>query len=274
MLKIGDFSTLSQVSVKALRHYDRLGLLQPAQVDSDTGYRFYTANQLPRLNRILAFKNLGFPLDTIAQLLDEDGGVSIETLRGMLRLKQVELEQTLRDERARLTRVATYIHHLEQGNTMTNIDVVIKGVAPIRVASIREALPNYHAIGPLIGEIEGAIAQQSLPCSTAYLGIWHDEGYKEEEIDGDASLGVAEGFVGSDRIRAYELPGWDNCACLVHAGAYNTLKDAYTNLVSWIEANGYRIVGPSRDVYLVGGPDDDDTTYVTEIQFPVEVISP
>ena len=273
MLKIGDFSKLSQVSVKALRHYDRLGLLQPAQVDSNTGYRFYTANQLPRLNRILAFKNLGFSLDTIAQLLDEDGEMSVETLRGMLRQKQLELKQTLRDEQARLTRVATYIHHLEKGNTMANIDVVIKDVAPIQVASIRETLPNYHAIGQLIGEIEGAIAQQGLPQSTTYLAIWHEEGYKEKDIDGEAALGVPKEFTGSDRIRTYELPGWDKCACLVHAGSYNAMQEPYTNLVSWIEANGYRIIGPNREVYLVGGPDPDDDTYVTEIQFPVEAIA-
>jgi DNA-binding transcriptional MerR regulator len=79
MLKIGDFSKLSQVSIQTLRHYDDLGLLRPAEVDRFTGYRYYTASQLPRLNRILALKDLGFALDQIALLLE--AGVSPEQLR-------------------------------------------------------------------------------------------------------------------------------------------------------------------------------------------------
>ena len=271
MLKIGDFSKLSQVSVKALRHYDRLGLLKPAQVDADTGYRFYTARQLPRLNRILALKNLGFSLEHIGQLLDEE--MSYETLQGMLRLKQAELEQTVREEQARLARVATYIHHLEQEITMAPIDVVIKAVDSVRVASIRETLPSYPAVGALFGEIEGAITQQRQPQSTTYLSVWHDEGYKESDVDGEAAVGVTSAFVGNDRVKVYDLPGWKTCACLVYAGAYNTLATPYQNLISWIESNGYRIVGPNREVYVVGGPEQDNESYVTEIQFPVEAIA-
>ncbi|MGD1938541.1 MAG: MerR family transcriptional regulator [Cyanophyceae cyanobacterium] len=271
MLKIGDFSKLSRVSVKTLRHYDRLGLLEPAQVDANTGYRFYTASQLFRLNRILAFKNLGFSLDKIAQLLDEN--LSADALRGMLRLRQTELEQTLRDEQARLTRVATYIHHLEQGNTMASIDVVIKAVEPVRVASIRETLPNYAGVGELFGEIEAAIAQQKQPSSCTYISIWHDEGYTEKDVDGEAALGVSQSFVGNDRINVYELPSWEACACLVHRGAYSAMMEPYSNLISWIESNGYRIIGPNREVYVVGGPEQDNDSYITEIQFPVEAIA-
>jgi DNA-binding transcriptional MerR regulator len=100
MFKIGDFSKLSRVSIKALRLYDEMRLLKPIQVDQFTSYRYYCASQLPRLNRILAFKDLGFSLEQILKLLDED--LSLAEIRGMLRLKQAELQNYIETEQARL----------------------------------------------------------------------------------------------------------------------------------------------------------------------------
>ena len=89
MIRIGLFSKLSQVPVKTLRYYDNIGLLEPAEIDRFTSYRYYSITQLPRLNRILALKDLGLSLDQIARLLAEE--VPVEQLRGMLRLKEVEI---------------------------------------------------------------------------------------------------------------------------------------------------------------------------------------
>jgi DNA-binding transcriptional MerR regulator len=103
MFKIGDFSKLSRVSVKTLRYYDEVGLLKPIQIDRFTGYRFYSVDQLPRLNRILALKDLGFSLEQIGRLLDEE--LPPSELRGMLRLKQGELQQQVDEQQSRLARV-------------------------------------------------------------------------------------------------------------------------------------------------------------------------
>ena len=100
MFKIGEFSKLSHVTVKTLRYYDQIGLLTPAEVDRWTSYRYYSASQLPRLNRILALKDLGLSLDQIARLLDDD--LPLDQIRGMLRLKQVELQEQLEEEQTRL----------------------------------------------------------------------------------------------------------------------------------------------------------------------------
>ena len=88
MLKIGDFSKLAQVSVKTLRYYGKLGLLEPTWIDRFTGYRYYTLDQLPRLNRILALKDLGFSLEQIKQMLRED--LPAAELRGMVQIKYAE----------------------------------------------------------------------------------------------------------------------------------------------------------------------------------------
>lgn len=103
MFKISEFSKLGQVSVKALRYYDQIGLLKPAHTDPDTGYRYYTANQLFSLNRILAFKELGFTLQQIRQLINDD--ISTEQIRGMFRLKQAEIQTLIEEEQARLHRI-------------------------------------------------------------------------------------------------------------------------------------------------------------------------
>ncbi|MDX9955787.1 MAG: helix-turn-helix domain-containing protein, partial [Anaerolineae bacterium] len=103
MLKIGDFSKLAQVSVKTLRYYAELGLLKPAWIDRFTSYRYYAPEQLPRLNRILALKDLGFSLDQITVLLRKE--LPADELRGMLRMKAAELEQLVQAEQARLARI-------------------------------------------------------------------------------------------------------------------------------------------------------------------------
>src|SRR5512134_2804859 len=103
MIKIGDFARLSQVSVVTLRYYDEMDLLKPVKVDAFTGYRFYSADQLPRLNRILALKDFGFSLEQIKLMLADE--LTLEQLRGMLTLQRKEVEKRLVDEQARLSRI-------------------------------------------------------------------------------------------------------------------------------------------------------------------------
>src|SRR5260370_10438844 len=112
MLKLGEFAQVGQVSIATLRHYDQYGLLKPSALDPNTGYRYYLLDQLPRLHRIVAFKDLGFPLEQIAQLLKEN--LSLEQLQGMFRLKHAQIHQVNVLEQARLAPVAPPLHQLEQ----------------------------------------------------------------------------------------------------------------------------------------------------------------
>src|SRR5215216_1294862 len=102
MIRIGDFSKLSRVSVKTLRFYDEMCLLKPIEVDRITGYRYYEFDQLPRQHRILALKDLGFSLEEIGRLLE--GDLSTEQMRGMLKLRQAEIRQ----------RVELWLRQIEQ----------------------------------------------------------------------------------------------------------------------------------------------------------------
>ncbi len=267
MLKIGDFSKLSQITVKALRLYDQLGLLKPAYVDDFTAYRYYSADQLPRLNRILALKDLGFSLEQIAKLLDEN--LPPAEIRGMLRLKQAELQGLVEEEQARLWRIEIRLKQIEQEDSMPKYEVVMKNVEPIKVASIREIIPNFTALPKLYDELLEYQKQQGVKESTYCAGIWHDPAYKESDIDWEAVVSFDADMPTTERVKIYELPSFDKMACVVHHGSYKQSCQAYTALISWIETNGYKIAGPNREVYIIGGNEQDNDSYVTEVQFPV-----
>lgn len=269
MLKIGDFSKLSQVSVKALRLYDQLGLLKPAQVDQFTSYRYYSASQLPKLNRILTLKDLGFSLEQITKLLDNP--LSPAQIRGMLRLKQAELQQQLEAGQARLAQVEARLKQIEQEDTMPDYDVIIKKIEPMTVISIRQTLPDYQAVGQLFNELYAYLHLNHGIKQGKYNGaIWHDASYKESDVDGEAVVSIESPIGGNERIKVYKLPSYKTVACTVHHGSYNTLSQAYNSLLSSIETNGYQIIGPNREFYIQGGHEQDNESYVTEIQFPVE----
>jgi DNA-binding transcriptional MerR regulator len=136
MFKIGDFSKLIRVSVKTLRHYDDLELFKPSRVDDMTDYRYYSFEQLPRLNRILALKDLGFSLETISELLKDNLGA--EMLEHPLQLKQQELQEQLAQTKERLERVSARLRQLQQKGTMSTHEVIFKTVEPIVIASARE----------------------------------------------------------------------------------------------------------------------------------------
>jgi effector-binding domain-containing protein len=266
MFKIGDFSKLGRVTVKTLRYYDQIGLLTPAEVDPFTGYRTYTADQMDQLNRILALKDLGFTLDQIGRLLDE--GLSVEEMHGMFRLRQAEIEAALDEERERLARVAARLEQIRQGDDMA-YDVVLKEIDPAKIASVRGTIPTYADVGMLYGELFGYLGQRGIHPAGPPLAIYHDPEYKEADVDAEAGVPIGGDAPGAGRVAVRTLPGGSVATC-VHRGSYDTIGQAYTALMAWIEANGYQISGPHREIYL-RGPDEAESPdgYVTEVQLPV-----
>jgi DNA-binding transcriptional MerR regulator/predicted transcriptional regulator YdeE len=276
MIKIGEFSKLVQVPVPTLRYYDQVGLLKPVEVDRFTGYRYYSASQLPRLHRILALKGLGFSLDQIAALLAE--GLSPEQMRGMLRLRQAQISQQLIEVQHQLLEVEMRLHQIEREAHLSPYDVIVKRVEPLLVASIRAILPDHSASGSLFGEVYEALG----PYVSEALGpnpeeggqtlvLWYDTEFKERDVDGAAAFMLRCRVPESGRMHVHELPA-ATMAATIHHGSYNTIGDAHEAILRWIESNGYRIVGPDRELNLYHTMPIrlDDPSYVTEIQYPVE----
>lgn len=266
MLKIGDFSALAQVSIKTLRYYDQAGLLRPAHVDDQSGYRYYSAGQLAQLHRILALRDFEFSLEQIAELLRD--GVTAEQMRGMLLLQQKELEQRVREEGDRLSRLSSRIRVIERENEMA-YEVILKSLPKQKIASVREVVPGYAAVGSLCAKVASglgpAMAHVTLP-----VAIWHDHEYKEKDVDAEAGFYLRGDVAAVDGVRVHELPE-TTAAAVIHNGSYQRLREAYDALLKWVAANEYQIAGPIRELYLhVTEPvRQDDETYVTEIQVPV-----
>jgi len=153
MMRIGDFSKFGRVPVKTLRHYDEVGLLKPAQVDPFTNYRYYEFEQLSQLHRILALKELGFPLEEIRLILKDR--VTPEQMRGMLKLRQAEIRQRILAENEQVVRVEARLRLMEQEDKMSQYEVVIRKVAPERVAAIRGGGTYANRPGPVMGRANG-----------------------------------------------------------------------------------------------------------------------
>ena len=266
MIKIGTFSRISQVTVKTLRYYDELGLLKPAQIDPFTGYRFYTIEQLPRLNRILALKELGFSLEQITQILIQ--GLTSDELRGILRIKQAEIQVRLQSDQDMLTRIEARLKQIEQENQMSTYDCVIKKLEPLTVASVRGIIPTYPEQGDLWNTLGSTLAAMKVQPTGPCFTIYHSD---EPEIDAEVCEPLSAPIKVAGPLHSYELPAVESAACTIHHGPFVTISEAYGALLKWIEDNGYQICGPCREVYLRpsnNGSQTDPNT-LTEIQFPV-----
>jgi DNA-binding transcriptional MerR regulator len=276
MIRIGEFSKLVQVPVATLRYYDQVGLLKPVAIDRFTGYRYYSASQLPRLHRILALKGLGFSLEQIGAVLDEE--LTPEQMRGMLRLRHAQIGQQLADMQSQLVEVEVRLQQIEREEQLSTYDVLLKRVEPLLVASVRAILPNHSAVGPLFGEVYEALGAHVGEALGPHpeeggqtLVLWYDTEHKERDVDGAAAFMLRCRVPERGRMQVHELPA-TIMAATVHHGSYNTIGEAHEAILKWIEANGYQIVGPDRELNLYHTMPIrlDDPSYVTEVQYPVE----
>jgi DNA-binding transcriptional MerR regulator len=266
-LKIGNFARIAQVTVQTLRHYDDLGLLKPAEVDTLSGYRYYVLDQLPRLHRILALKDLGFSLEQVARLLEDD--LLADDLRGMLRLKQSELRQQVDEGLGRLERLEARLRLIEQEEHYPDYEVIIKRIDPSRIASVRGVIPSYWEEGPLWGELFRQLERAGISACGPYLSLYHSG---EPEIDVEACAPLSPEATSVEVLSVQTLPVIERMASTIHRGSFSGLAGAYAALLKWIDANGYRVAGPDRSIYLrlpEAGQSRHDPTAITEMQVPI-----
>lgn len=272
MLKIGEFARVNAVSIATLRYYDQCGLLKPMVLDPDTGYRYYALDQMPRLNRILALKELGFSLEQIAQLLEE--GLSFEQLQGMFRLKQAQAQQMVEAEQARLTRIAARLRQIEQEGKMPVYEVHLKQIEALLVASYRETipLPLHESFDRLYRKIAAYLEEQHIQRGQPAMLLLHSRSEQRDDglyIDAEAAITLSTPLPGNEQITVRTLAG-GLMASTIHTGVDLFLGQAFAALYGWIKDNGYRVVAVPRLLRLRYGEDMDGSQYVTEVQFPVE----
>lgn len=283
MFRIGEFSKIAQVSGRLLRYYDQIGLLKPVQSDPATGYRFYSAQQLPRLNRILMLKELGLSLDQIAQLLDEQ--LSVAEMRGMLTLKKAQVEQTLQEEMARLRSLESRLQQIERSGQISDDPVVLKTIAPAPFLALRETFPSLRALRACVEEIHAALAEslRNVP-SAPFVVVIHSEIFEPECLDvemgyllsvaGETTARRAIPLSGERRLTIRPLEGVETMATVVRLGPLPSRHMSYGTIGTWVEMHGYRLAGLVREVFLQLPSEGKEDEAVIEIQFPVEKVLP
>jgi DNA-binding transcriptional MerR regulator/effector-binding domain-containing protein len=270
MFSIGDFARLGRVSVRMLRHYDAIGLLRPARVDAASGYRFYGVDQLARLNRVVALKELGFTLQQVRDILDENVGP--DELRGMLRLRRAQLAEQIAADTARLTQVETRLRLIESEGRMDTQDIVLKPVASVRLAELTTTVSGYDsaeigpAIQPLFGELFGKLTAAGL--APAGPAVAYYEETADERVVIHAGVPVTGEPAGDSGLAVADLPGVERVAAVVHRGPLDTADRTWQSLQAWAAAQGYRMAGAAREVYLHAGTGDQQE-WITEFQLPI-----
>ncbi|MEP7287483.1 MAG: MerR family transcriptional regulator [Chloroflexota bacterium] len=269
MFKIGEFSKICQVSIKALRHWAEIDLLTPSYTDSETGYRFYEIDQLRTVNRILALRGMGLSLTQVALLLQEN--LPAHEIRGMLRLKQAELQQQIEEGQQTLQIVEARLKLIEDEGISPKYEVSLKPIPPLRVLSIREITPTIFEMLELLRQAHSVTKNDG-----TLLAILHGDSYAHEMIDVELCLPVSTEYSGESKaikgrgeMTLTTLPGVDMAASIVHRGRWVTLLEDYANIGRWIQANGYTIVGPEREVFHRIGWETNPDSNILEIQFPV-----
>ncbi|GAA2624740.1 MerR family transcriptional regulator [Dactylosporangium fulvum] len=271
MFSIGEFGVLGRVSVRMLRHYDAIGLLRPAVTDPATGYRFYQADQLRRLNRVVALKDLGLKLEQVADILDEK--VTTAEMLGMLRLRRAQLEAQLSADATRLLRVETRLRMIEEEGHMPTEDVVLKRIAPARVAELSAPAASYEGtdvgpvIGPLYTEMWRRLEAAGLRPSGAPIAYYVPLP-DTPEVTVHAAVEVAADTAGPDDLEVLDLPGIETAATIVHRGSMDEADRSMQILARWIDDNGYRPVGHAREVCLEFDP-QEPANWVHEFQLEV-----
>jgi DNA-binding transcriptional MerR regulator/effector-binding domain-containing protein len=274
MFTVGEFSRLAQVSKRLLRFYDEIGLLTPIQIDPSTGYRYYHAEQMTDLNRILALKDLGLSLDQIRGLIV--GQVSSAEMQGMLLLKKTEIEQHLLNEMARIRKIESRLQAIRSAETNAPLNVVLKRITAQPVLSVRTMAETFSVALDIFSHIRAALPDVAV--NGALFCMCHSETMVDEDMDleigclTEASNKTIVPLRGGLHLRPRTLPPVETMATTVVKGALETIHSGYREIGVWTAANGYRLAGIPRELTLQSPRKADGSDLITEIQFPVETL--
>jgi len=273
MFRIGEFAQIAQVSTRQLRFYDQLGLLHPGHIDEQTGYRYYEIRQLPRLNAILALKDMGLKLDQIGPLLEN--AISPDELRGMLLLTKAETEQAIRQEEQRLRHIESRIAQIDKQGNIDGYDVLAKSLPAQPILATHHTVSDFEQAGSLVAAAAAAGRAALRPSRRGNLIVLARNDPDADRLD--LTVGYMLPRSGTEAVTAdgltfapEELPAVETAATVVRQGTTPESHAAFGAIGAWIDSNGYAIAGPSREIFLepVFEPPGFEKALV-EIQFPV-----
>jgi DNA-binding transcriptional MerR regulator len=263
-LTIGDFSRVTFLSVKTLRHYHRAGLLEPAEIDSVTGYRRYTTVQIPIAQVIRRFRDLDMPLDDIGRVLRAPDQA---TRSQLIAAHLTRLEETLAETQRAVASLRDLVEHPSLSAVIEHRWVPVTAAAAITsTVAIADLEAWYHGA---LGEIQGTLSAQDIVASGPPGGIYANELFADERGDATLFLPVIDEFRPVGRVGTMSVPGAE-LAVITHSGCHDDLDRSYGALATYVSEHALAVDGLIRESYLVGPYDtDDESAWRTEIGWPI-----
>lgn len=282
MLKIGDFSRIGQVSIRMLRHYDQIGLLKPALIDDSSGYRSYSIDQLPRLNRIIFLKDMGFSLSEVSKLIDKN--LSLDKMKQMMIKRKQDLLLEIKEAHLNLNNVSQRLSAIENESKLPDYDIVIKRSEGLVIASLRSIVPTLREMASycvsMYGNLYKTLGELRINPSGPELTLYYNQEYSEENLDMEVAVGIKGDpsewdYLKQSTLSIREILPEETVASLLYSGPFEGMELAIVELLKWIALNGWEINGELRELHLMGKAHPDDTCVpkaIIEFQMPVRKI--
>lgn len=271
MMKISAFAKVSGISIKTLRYYDELGLLKPAHIDEQSGYRYYSEEQLLTVKRIAAYKEQGFTLEQLKPFLEEDIGSDI--VKNKLADKMTELQHAMQTLQLQLDEVNSRITRLERSEAGNPSGPIIREVPSQRAAFIRDQVPRSQ-LCLLLDEITKYAASNGEEEARQLTILWHDHGSGNADIaDIEVAVPITRDIPANGRIRVDFLPQLKSAASLVHrCDPYAYTCPVVPELRAWISSQGLVQAEsePIREIYLTSDKDIYGKKRPAELLIPLQ----
>ena len=268
MFRIGEFSKLTQVSVRMLRYYDEAGLLKPAEVDRWTGHRLYSVEQIPRLDRIRYLRDSGFQVSEIALALEMDDHALLVSLDK----KCLEIEQAIQKEQERLLKIAVAKEEIQGSKSELHYHISMKSIPACQVLSLRRTVSTYYSEGDLWKELSAFAEKEEIEISSDTFTIYHDTEYREQDVDMEICAPVKKAGENREPFCFRMTEAVPAMASTMVYGEFSNIKEAYLAFAKWLQKNSnYQMSAPVRQI-VHRGPWNENAPakYLTELQIPVE----
>lgn len=268
MFKIGEFSKISNTTVRTLDHYAALGLLKPEMIDSQTNYRYYSAGQLSQLNQIKLLQQTGLPLKIIKEIIDTN---DLDFLEQHYNLQEEKLQEDL-DELLKKQRMVSLLkQNMKEGKNMTKYNVVVKEIPERNVFSVRDVIADYNLEGELWQRLQQGIQEANAKMTQPPLNmtLFHNVEYVEKDADVEVQTSVIGEYPTAQTAEFKKAPAFI-MASVTFSGSFDQMPKVTQAIGEWLEANEYKIVGPMINIgHVSPGEDPNPENWVTESGFVV-----
>ncbi|EJS69008.1 MerR family transcriptional regulator [Bacillus cereus] len=269
MFKIGDFSKLSSISIRMLRHYDKVELLQPVKVDEQSGYRYYSAAQLKKVNQIQMLKDMGFNIATIKEIIECD---NINSVKEQFQNRCAQIKDEMGDLQKQLRFLEASMKTMREDVVEMSYHVSIKEIPERNVGSVRKVIPSYNCEGDLWSILMQEIHMKNISMANpSYsIAVFHDQEYKEKDIDVEIQLNILGTHENTKDVHFKKIEAIKVASITVN-GSYEQMTNVNEAAAKWIEAEGYELAGPMFNIYHVSPAiESDPNKWVTEVCYPIK----